>query len=88
MLARFLAEHDRALSGAVALAESAARERHDIFTEDALAWCYFKSGRVREASAAIKQAQRTGSKDQTILRHAVAISEAVSTWPTRQARAK
>jgi tetratricopeptide (TPR) repeat protein len=85
MLARFLAEHDRALSDAVALAESAARERHDIFTQDALAWCYFKSGRVREAAAAIKQARRTGSKDQTILRHAVAISEAVSTWPTRQA---
>jgi tetratricopeptide (TPR) repeat protein len=88
MLARFLAEHDRALSDAVALAESAARERHDIFTQDALAWCYFKSGRVREAAAAIKQARRTGSKDQTILRHAVAISEAVSIWPTRQARAK
>ena len=85
MLARFLAEHDRALSDAVALAESAARERHDIFTQDALAWCYFKSGRLREAAAAIKQARRTGSKDQTILRHAVAISEAVSTWPTRQA---
>lgn len=56
MLARFLAEHDRALSDAVALAESAARERHDIFTQDALAWCYFKSGRLREAAAAIKQA--------------------------------
>lgn len=88
MLARFLAEHDRALPDAVALAEGAARERHDIFTEDALAWCYFKSGRVREASAAIKEAQRTGSKDHMILRHAVAIREAVEHFGRRAKRAQ
>jgi tetratricopeptide (TPR) repeat protein len=75
-LARFLADHDRKLDEAVALAERTAAERHDIFTEDALAWCYFKSGRVREAAAAIARAQRTGTRDRTILSHAAAITAA------------
>src|SRR5215470_14631639 len=75
-LARFLADHDLKLDEAVALAERTAAERHDIFTEDALAWCYFKSGRVREAAAAIARAQRTGTRDPTILAHAGAIAAA------------
>jgi len=72
-LARFLADHDRKLDEAVALAERTAAERHDIFTDDALAWCYFKAGRVREAAAAIARAQRTGARDKTILAHSAAI---------------
>jgi tetratricopeptide (TPR) repeat protein len=75
-LARFLADHDRKLEEAVALAERADADRHDIFTEDALAWCYFKSGRVRDAAAAMARAQRTGTKDRTILSHAAAIRAA------------
>ena len=75
MLARFLADRDRNLPEALAIAERAAADRHDVFTEDALAWCYFKSGRFEEASAAIKAAERTGTKDQTILRHAAAIRQ-------------
>jgi tetratricopeptide (TPR) repeat protein len=77
MLARFLADHDRNLPNAVTLVEGAAADRHDIFTEDALAWVYFKSGRLRDAAAAMKQAVRTGTKDRTILRHAAAIQQAV-----------
>jgi tetratricopeptide (TPR) repeat protein len=77
-LARFLADHDRKLDEAVALAERTEAERHDIFTEDALAWCYFKSGRVADAAAAIARAQRTGTRDRTILAHAVAIRTAAS----------
>ena len=38
---------------AVAIAEKAASERHDIFTEDALAWAYFKAGRLDAAKKAI-----------------------------------
>src|SRR3982750_3499755 len=34
-LARFLADHDRQLQAAVRLAEGAAADRHDIFTDDA-----------------------------------------------------
>jgi tetratricopeptide (TPR) repeat protein len=79
MLARFLADHDRNLPDAVTLVEGAAADRHDIFTEDALAWVYFKSGRLRDAAAAMNQAVRTGTKDRTILRHAAAIQQAVLT---------
>jgi hypothetical protein len=75
-LARFLADHDRKLDEAVAMAERTAADRHDIFTDDALAWCYFKSGRVAEAAAAIARAQRTGTHDRTILAHAAAITAA------------
>jgi len=75
-LARFLADHERKLDEAVALAERTQAERHDIFTEDALAWCYFKSGRIPEAELAITRAQRTGTRDRTILAHAAAISQA------------
>jgi tetratricopeptide (TPR) repeat protein len=75
-LARFLADHEQQLGEALALAERTAAERHDIFTEDALAWCYFKSGRVHDAAAAIARARRTGTRDRTILSHAAAIKAA------------
>jgi tetratricopeptide (TPR) repeat protein len=76
-LARFLAEHDQQVDEAVRLAEGAAADRHDIFTEDALAWCYFKAGRLREARTAIDRAQRTGTRDRSILVHASAIRQAL-----------
>jgi tetratricopeptide (TPR) repeat protein len=72
-LARFLATHDRKLDEAVSIAERAASERNDIFTDDALAWAYFKAGRVRDARPMIERALRTGSKDAEILAHAAAI---------------
>jgi tetratricopeptide (TPR) repeat protein len=76
-LARFLAERGEKVSEAVAIAEEAVRRRQDIFTEDALAWAYFKAGRLTEARAAIDRALRTGSKDPEIRRHAAAIHQAV-----------
>jgi len=72
-LARFLADHDRKIDEAVTIAETAAAKRHDIFTEDALAWAYYKAGRVGDARGAIAQALRTGTKDADILAHAAAI---------------
>jgi hypothetical protein len=36
----FLAERDRKLTDALAIAKAVAATRHDIFTEDALAWAY------------------------------------------------
>jgi tetratricopeptide (TPR) repeat protein len=77
-LALFLAEHSRRLTEAVAVAEAVATKRHDIATEHALAWSYFKVGRVREASLAIERAVRTGSRDPALLAHAAAIREAVA----------
>ena len=69
-LARFLADHDRKIDEAVAIAEKAAAERHDIFTEDALAWAYYKAGRTEDARRAIAGALRTGTQDADILAHA------------------
>jgi tetratricopeptide (TPR) repeat protein len=72
-LARFLADHDRKIDEAVAIAEKASADRHDIFTSDALAWAYYKAGRADDARRAIAQALRTGTKDADILAHAAAI---------------
>ena len=77
LLARFMADHDRNLPDALSLAQRAAADWHDIFTEDALAWCYFKNGKLQDAASTIKEARRTGTKDQTILRHAAEIDRAM-----------
>ncbi len=77
-LARFLADHDRRIDEAVTIAEGAAAHRHDIFTDDALAWAYFKAGRVAEAKVAIARALRTGTRDAGINAHAAAIDGAVA----------
>jgi tetratricopeptide (TPR) repeat protein len=74
-LARFLAERDRKIPEAVKLAEEAAAKRHDIFTMDALAWSYFKAGRLDDARRAADAATRTGTRDRTILAHAEEIKE-------------
>jgi tetratricopeptide (TPR) repeat protein len=75
-LARFLADHGRRIDEAVKIAEDAAADRHDIFTEDALAWAYFKAGRIDKAQAAIARARRTGTRDRNIVMHASAIDRA------------
>jgi tetratricopeptide (TPR) repeat protein len=72
-LALFLSERGRRLSDAVAIAEAVAATRHDIFTEDALSWAYYKTGRFEEAWAASRRALRTGTRDERILAHNAAI---------------
>jgi tetratricopeptide (TPR) repeat protein len=72
-LALFLADHDRKLADAVRIAESIARQRHDIFTDDALAWAYYKVGRLEDAYAASQRALRTGIKDERMLWRAAQI---------------
>jgi tetratricopeptide (TPR) repeat protein len=69
-LALFLAEHDRKLSDAVKIAEIVARARHDVFTDDALGWAYYKVGRVDEALKASHRALRLGTRDSRIVSHA------------------
>jgi tetratricopeptide (TPR) repeat protein len=76
-LALFLAERGRRIDEAVQLAERAAADRTDIFTADALAWAYFKAGRLDDAQTAISRALRTGSQDRAIQQHANAIAAAV-----------
>jgi tetratricopeptide (TPR) repeat protein len=73
-LARFLADHGRRAGDAVRMAEQASADRHDIFTDDALAWACFRAGDLEKARAASVQARRTGSRDREILYHAAAIA--------------
>jgi len=75
-LARFLAEHDRNIPEAIRLAEEAAAKRRDIHTMDALAWAYFKAGRLDEAHRAAQEALRTGTRDARIMCHAETIASA------------
>ena len=75
-LARLLAERDLQPQEAVRLAREAARERDDIFTNDALAWSLYRTGALDEAWAASERARRTGTRDRRILFHAAAIAAA------------
>ena len=76
-LARLLGDRNRRIDEAVMLAEQAAAHRRDILSEDALAWAYFRAGRVEEASAPAARALRTGTRDRRILYHAAAIRHAL-----------
>jgi tetratricopeptide (TPR) repeat protein len=73
-LARFMAERGRNIPEAIALAEQAALERQDVNTMDALAWSYFRAGRIAAAAAAIERATRLGTLDPRIRCHASAIA--------------
>lgn len=70
----FLADRGRHLDEAVRLAHQAAAMRGDIFTEDALAWAYFKAGQIGEARKHSGRALRTGSKNPRLRAHADAIA--------------
>ncbi len=75
-LARFLATRGWRLNDAVRLAEEAFAIRQDIYTADALAWAYFKEGRLDDARTALKTALSTGSRDPELLSHAAQINAA------------
>ena len=69
-LAVFRADRDRDLEAAYADAAKEYSVRRDVFGADALAWTAFKTGRVAEAQAAIREALRLGTKDARMLYHA------------------
>jgi tetratricopeptide (TPR) repeat protein len=69
-LALFYADHDLKLDEALALAHKEFEVRHDIYTWDALAWALYKSGKYQEASEAIENALRPGTRDALLLFHA------------------
>jgi tetratricopeptide (TPR) repeat protein len=75
-LALFLADHNRKLPEAVKIGEAVAAVRQDIFTEDAVAWAYYKVGRLDEAVAASERALRTGTRDERIISRAALIRAA------------
>jgi tetratricopeptide (TPR) repeat protein len=45
----FLADHDRDLPEPLRLAEAEYKTRPTVYAADALAWCYYKNGRIPEA---------------------------------------
>jgi tetratricopeptide (TPR) repeat protein len=75
-LAGFLAERGRSIEAAVSLAEQAAARRQDVRTLDALAWAYFRAGRLEAAEAAAARSLRTGTRDRRAVLHAAAIRAA------------
>jgi tetratricopeptide (TPR) repeat protein len=69
-LALFYADHDIKLDQALALAHKEFEVRHDIYTWDALAWVLYKNGKYQEASDAMEQALRPGTRDALLFFHA------------------
>lgn len=67
--AAFLAEYDTDVPKAVELIKEAASRRHDIHTQDTLAWSLYKAGRYDEALSAEKEALRLGSQNPMFFYH-------------------
>lgn len=66
----FNADHDRNIALTVARAQAAYAEQPSIQAADVLAWVQYKAGDIGEATSAIEQALRTGTRDPLILFHA------------------
>ena len=76
-LALFYADHDIKLDEALVLAHKEFEVRHDIYTWDALAWALYKNGKYPEASDAMENALRPGTRDALLYFHAGMIAEKV-----------
>ena len=74
-MVNFWLDHDQNLVEALQFATTEYESRKDIFTCDSLAWALFKNGRTVEAKKVIKEALRTGSKEQRINDHAIKINQ-------------
>jgi tetratricopeptide (TPR) repeat protein len=69
-LALFYADHDIKLDESLSLAHKEFEVRHDIYTWDALAWALYKNGKYQEASDAMDNALRPGTRDALLFFHA------------------
>lgn len=76
-LALFWADHNMKLDEALAVMQRERAGRADIFTADALAWCFFKKGQLAEARESVEQATRLGTRDARIFYHAGMIYDAL-----------
>ena len=72
----FLADNDRDLDEALALAREDMKLRHDIHAHDALGWACFKKGLLAEADRELTLAMVRGTQDATIFHHAGVIAKA------------
>ena len=80
-LALFYADHDIKLDESLALAHKEFEVRHDIYTWDALAWALYKNGKYQEASDAIDNALRPGTRDALLFFHAGMIAGKLGQTP-------
>jgi tetratricopeptide (TPR) repeat protein len=80
-LAYFYADHRRHLDQAVALAEREATQRHDVYTDDTLAWADFQVGRYAEADRLMARALSLGTRDALLLYHAGMIARGLGDHP-------
>jgi tetratricopeptide (TPR) repeat protein len=76
-LAIFYADHDMKLSEALELAQKELEVRHDVYTWDAVAWAFYKNGKLAEAAKASEKAMQFGTRDSLLLFHAGMIAEAL-----------
>lgn len=76
-LALFFAVKNRNGGEAVQLAEAEKKTRGDVWTEDALAWAYYRAGRLQDAKEASSRATRLGTRDAQLWYHAGAIKLAL-----------
>lgn len=68
--ALFDADHNRDLPQALSIARATEQTRHDVTTEDTLAWVLYKNGRSTEAWKAERRALRLGTKNALLDFHA------------------
>jgi tetratricopeptide (TPR) repeat protein len=73
---RFLADHDRDLPTALALAEQDFAGRQDVHGHDTLAWALFKNAHLEEAAKHSAAALQFGTRDPLLYYHAAWIHDA------------
>ncbi len=73
----FLLDHDRDVPRVLAKVREEIQTRRDIYGYDLLAWALHKSGRHREAGAAMTQALALGTRDAMLFYHAGMIERAL-----------
>jgi tetratricopeptide (TPR) repeat protein len=69
-IVRFLADRDRRLPEALAIAEREFKRRPNVFVADALAWTYYKNGRYSDARRVVAKALAQRTPDASLLFHA------------------
>ena len=75
LLAIYYSEHGIHLNDAYRIARRELAVRHDVFTEDTLAWAAAMDGRWTEARSASALAMRFGTENSLLLYHAGVIAE-------------
>ena len=84
LTARFYADHDMNLPEALKMAEDEYSTRKNVYQADALAWCYFKNGRLDDARKMITVALSHGTQDSMFYFHKGMIEAQAGNRPAAQ----